>query len=123
MIGWILRKMSYGVVILMLGTIGITPGVASADGDPERGKPLFLRYCQGCHGPDGRGAAQTFMPHVNNLTKKGYIEKIPDESLFLTIAKGGAAVGKSAYMPAWETKLQKQDILDLIAHIRRLPTY
>jgi hypothetical protein len=60
---------------------------------------------------------------VRNLTKKGYIEKIPDEFLFLVIAKGGAAVGKSGYMPAWESVLEKQDILDLIAHIRRLPTY
>ena len=41
-----------------------------ADGDRARGEKLYLRYCQGCHGVDGRGGAQTFMPHVGNLTKK-----------------------------------------------------
>ena len=38
-------------------------------GDPERGETLYLRYCRGCHGEDGRGDALVFMPHVNNLTK------------------------------------------------------
>lgn len=117
------RGMLYGVLILMLSVAWSIPKAESAEGDPERGKTLFLRYCKGCHGVDGRGGAHTFMPHVGNLTKKGYIDKIPDEFLFLVIAKGGTAVGKSAYMPAWESVLKKQDILDVIAHIRSLPTY
>ena len=37
------------------------------------------------------------------LTKKGYIENIPDDFLILVISKGGVAVGKSGYMPAWES--------------------
>ncbi|HWP48898.1 MAG TPA: c-type cytochrome [Candidatus Limnocylindrales bacterium] len=118
------------MVAFVLMIAGIMPHVISAAegnppaaGDPEHGKALFLRYCQGCHGPDGRGGAQTFMPHVDNLTRKGYIEKLSDEYLFQVISKGGAAMGKSAYMPAWEKVLQRQDILDVIAHIRKLPTY
>jgi hypothetical protein len=63
------------------------------------------------------------MPHVGALTKKGYIENIPDDFLVLVISKGGVAVGKSGYMPAWESTLDRQDILDVIAHIRSLPTY
>jgi mono/diheme cytochrome c family protein len=122
-IGKILRRIGYGIVVLMLWTIGIVPGVRAADGDLERGKAFFLKYCQGCHGEDGRGAAKTFMPYVNNLTRKGYIENLPDEYLFFVISKGGAAAGKSGYMPAWETVLQKQSILDVIAYIRKLPTY
>jgi hypothetical protein len=43
--------------------------------------------------------------------------------LVLVISKGGVAVGKSGYMPAWESTLDRQDILDVIAHIRSLPTY
>ena len=119
----ILTRTGYGFMVLVLLIAGMTPRATSADGDPEHGKALFLKYCQGCHGPDGRGAAQTFMPHVDNLTRKGYIEKLADEYLYVVIAKGGAAVGKSGYMPAWEQRLQKQDIIDLIAFIRRLPTY
>jgi mono/diheme cytochrome c family protein len=93
------------------------------EGDAERGERLYLRYCRGCHGEKGRGAAHTFMPHVGNLTKKGYIERLPDGYLYTVIAEGGQAVGKSSYMPAWKTKLSEDDIKNIIAHIRTLPTY
>lgn len=92
-------------------------------GDQERGAALYKRYCRGCHGADGRGGAHTFMPHVANLTRKGYIDLLPDSYLFEVIAEGGKAVGKSAYMPAWKSKLSEQDIADIIAFIRSLPTY
>jgi mono/diheme cytochrome c family protein len=93
------------------------------DGDAANGAKLYKRYCRGCHGEDGRGGAHTFMPHIENLTKKDYIEFIPDGFLFTVIAEGGVAVGKSSYMPAWKTALSEQDIKDVIAHIRTLPTY
>jgi mono/diheme cytochrome c family protein len=63
------------------------------------------------------------MPHIENLTKKDYIELIPDSYLYEVIADGGEAVGKSAYMPAWKVKLDDQDIKDIIAHVRSMPTY
>jgi mono/diheme cytochrome c family protein len=93
------------------------------DGDAARGATLYQRYCRGCHGEDGRGGAHTFMPHIGNLTKKDYIEFIPDGFLFTVIAEGGVAVGKSGYMPAWRGTLSEQDIKDVIAFIRTLPTY
>jgi cytochrome c553 len=37
-----------------------------AGGDAEHGNSLFQTYCAGCHGPDGRGGAHTFMPHVDS---------------------------------------------------------
>ena len=93
------------------------------DGDAANGAPLYKRYCSGCHGADGRGGAHTFMPHIGNLTKKDYIEFIPDGFLFTVIAEGGVAVGKSGYMPAWRGTLSEQDIKAVIAFIRTLPTY
>jgi mono/diheme cytochrome c family protein len=93
------------------------------DGEPAHGARLYRQYCRGCHGPDGRGGAHTFMPHIGKLTQKDYIEFIPDSFLYTVIAEGGEAVGKSAFMPAWKTKLSEQDIKDIIAHIRTLPTY
>ena len=94
-----------------------------ADGDAGRGAKMYKRYCRGCHGADGRGGAHTFMPHIENLTKKGYIELLPDSFLFQVIAEGGPAVGKSSYMPAWEGTLSEQDIKDVVVYIRTLPTY
>ena len=92
-------------------------------GDAEHGNQLFQRYCSGCHGPDGRGEAKTFMPHVPNLTTKDYIEFLPDGFLYTVIMEGGAAVGKSGFMPSWKSTLSDQDIKDVIAFIRSLPTY
>jgi mono/diheme cytochrome c family protein len=77
-----------------------------------------LQYCQGCHGPDGKGGGKGFMPHVGPLARKGYIETMPDEYLAAVIAEGGLAVGKSAYMPSWKTTLTQEDIADVIAFIR-----
>ena len=93
------------------------------DGDAARGATLYQRYCRGCHGEDGRGGAHTFMPHIQNITRKDYIEFLPDGFLFTVITEGGAAVGKSGYMPAWRGTLSEQDIKDVIAFIRTLPTY
>ena len=93
------------------------------DGNAEDGARLYKRYCSGCHGADGRGGAHTFMPHIQHLTRKDYIEFIPDGFLFTVIAEGGVAVGKSGYMPAWRGTLSEQDIKDVIAFIRTLPTY
>ena len=74
-------------------------------GDPDRGEGLYKRYCRGCHGEEGRGDGLVFMPHVNNLTKKGYIDQLPDTYLQLAIRKGGPGIGKSSYMPAFEGTL------------------
>lgn len=93
------------------------------DGDAARGEDMYLQFCRGCHGEDGRGGAHTFMPHIENLTKKEHIEVLPDSHLFVVIAEGGPAVGLSRYMPAWKSKLSADDIKDIIAHIRSLPTY
>ena len=93
------------------------------DGDALRGAKMYQRYCRGCHGEDGRGGAHTFMPHIGTLTRKDYIEFLPDSYLFTVIAEGGAAVGKSSYMPAWQAKLSEQDIKDIIAHVRTLPLH
>jgi mono/diheme cytochrome c family protein len=93
------------------------------EGDAKAGGKLYKRYCRGCHGEDGRGGAHTFMPHIGNLTKKGYIELLPDSFLYMAIADGGEAIGKSAYMPAWNVKLGDREIKDIIAHIRAMPTF
>jgi mono/diheme cytochrome c family protein len=91
---------------------------AIAGGDARHGQAIFLQYCQGCHGPDGRGGGKGFMPHVGPLARKGYIETLPDEYLADVIAEGGAAAGKSAFMPSWKTTLSQQDIADVVAFIR-----
>jgi mono/diheme cytochrome c family protein len=96
----------------------LTATDAFATGDKAHGEELYLRYCQGCHGPDGRGGGKAFMPHVGPLAKKGYIDLIDDDTLTLVIKEGGAAVGKSGYMPSWKDTLPDPAIADIIAYIR-----
>jgi mono/diheme cytochrome c family protein len=93
---------------------------ALAGGDAQHGKAIFLQDCQGCHGPDGKGGGKGFMPHVGPLARKGYIETLPDDYLADVIAEGGAAAGKSAFMPSWKNTLSPQDIADVVAFIRTL---
>jgi len=112
------RVLLHVVTALSLGT-----SVTFAGGDAEQGKLAFDKLCAGCHGADGRGGAHTFMPHVDTLTKRDYIEQVPDEYLALVIMEGGIAVGKSSYMPSWKSKLEDADVQHLIAFIRSLPSY
>jgi cytochrome c oxidase cbb3-type subunit III len=108
--------MLYGLGIAIRTSLVAVP--AFADGDAQHGQALFLRYCQGCHGPDGNGAGKGFMPHIGPLARKGYIDQLPDEYLATVIKEGGAATGKSGFMPSWKTTLTEQDIVDVIAFIR-----
>ena len=130
------RAMRASFVVALGAAIGLGAGALMAtgaraqedverftDGDAANGAKVYKRYCRGCHGEDGRGGAHTFQPHIQNLTQKDYIEFIPDGFLFTVIAEGGVAVGKSGYMPAWRSTLSEQDIKDVIAFIRSLPTY
>jgi mono/diheme cytochrome c family protein len=129
-----MRSITIGAILLAL-TLGTPPARAAgeknagedverfATGDSANGAGLYKRYCRGCHGEDGRGGAHTFMPHVGNLTRKDYIEFVPDSFLYQVIAEGGEAVGKNAYMPAWDGTLTADEIKDVIAYIRSLPTY
>ncbi len=109
-------------LVALAGALGIAPSNVAA-ADRERGQGLFVKHCSGCHGPEGRGAAKTFMPHVDTLTRKGYIDLLPDEYIVTVIAEGGPVVGKSGYMPAWSSVLSDQDIQDIVMFIRSLTLY
>lgn len=93
----------------------------AVQGNAQNGSELFSRYCRGCHGEGGRGDGMVFMPKVPNLTKKGYIDQLPDSYLLLAISKGGPGIGKSNYMPAFEGTLQPEQMADIISYIRSLP--
>lgn len=107
---------------LLLACLTFTPAMAIA-GDAASGAKVYKRYCRGCHGKDGRGGAHTFMPHIHNLTKKGYIDLKPDEVLAAIILEGGEPYGMSSYMPAWQGTLSDQQIDDVISFIRTLPLH
>ena len=109
-----------GVASALLGSAALAPAETKRAAEVDKGQELFLRYCSGCHGEDGRGEAKTFRPNVGNLAVKELMDQLPDEYLFTVIKNGGAAVGKNAAMPAWKKQLGDQEIWAIVAFVRTL---
>jgi len=105
---------------MLLAAHAATAQNGATAGNTSNGREIFLRYCSGCHGEDGRGEAKTFRPNVGNLAIKQLMDELSDEYLFVVIQKGGAAVGKNAAMPAWNAQLGDDEIRDVVAFVRTL---
>jgi mono/diheme cytochrome c family protein len=87
------------------------------------GRKLYSAYCSPCHGELGKGDGQgaRLLPvKPADHTNGALMNKHTDKYLFDLIAKGGSAVGKSPYMPAWGGQLKEQEIRALIRYIRSL---
>jgi mono/diheme cytochrome c family protein len=108
------------IAVLAIG--GYLSANAAGKGDPAKGKEKFNQICASCHGEKGHGdgpAAAALNPKPRNLSDAKYVSAISDEQLFKTIKEGGAAVGKSALMPAWGSVLNDSDIWNVIAYVRK----
>lgn len=80
----------------------------------ETGEALFKGKCGMCHGPDGAG--KTMMGEKLKIPdlQSADVQKKTDDDLKTTIIKG------KNKMPAYETKLSKEQVDKLVAHIRDL---
>lgn len=91
--------------------------------DQAEGKKLYATYCSSCHGENGKGdgpASKAFAVHPGDHTNGAIMNKDSDEFLSEIISKGGGAVGKSTFMPAWGNTLNEKQISALIAYIRSI---
>jgi len=86
-------------------------------------RPLYVKWCSGCHGPSGAGDGPNarYLP-VPPAAHRDAIAmgKRPDDSLYDAIAGGGAIMGKSPRMPAFAGSLTPAEIRSLVAYIRTL---
>ena len=87
------------------------------------GTALYLRWCAACHGAKGLGDG----PNARSLPIKPSahadtraMSKRPDDSLYDTIAGGGAIMNRSPRMPAFGATLAPAEIRSLVGHIRSL---
>ena len=97
-------------------------GWAQAQSAAE-GQKLYTTYCSSCHGDKGRGdgAAGKALPvKPADHTDGKLMNSLSDEFLVNIIAKGGTAVGKSAFMPGWGGVLKENQLQDLIAYVRSI---
>ncbi len=99
-------------------------GVAQADNrikgvdfyQDVRGSIVYKTYCILCHGvkADGSGrAAGNYNPRPANLT----ISAATDSYKEAIIRKGGAAMGRSEFMPPWGLELSDEQIKDVVFYL------
>jgi mono/diheme cytochrome c family protein len=91
----------------------------SVDAATFRGGLVFANYCVTCHGmnADGNGrAARLYNPKPANLR----MSDKNDAYFGLIVRKGGAALGRSEFMPAWDAELTNEQITDLVAYLRSI---
>ena len=90
-------------------------GPKAMNGDAERGKTLFVRYCIGCHGPEGGGDGYRLLrgPDPANLTSPS-TKKKSDAILLKTIHDG------KPNMPPWKVRLSGKESSAVLAYVRTL---
>jgi mono/diheme cytochrome c family protein len=113
------------VLALALGGLGLfAGGLAWVLNDPRppagasRGERLYVAYCAGCHGIDGRGSwrAALFLIRPGDLT---VVANHPDQYVFDIIKHGGASIGRPG-MPAFGAQLSDDDIRALVEYVDTL---
>jgi mono/diheme cytochrome c family protein len=85
------------------------------------GEELFKTRCAPCHGDHGKGdgpGAAALNPKPRNYTDVAWQDKVSDEDIKKTILYGGAAVGKSAAMPANPDLEDKPELDALVKKVR-----
>ena len=106
-------------VIAVLGWWLATTASGAMAGEPNlsRGKQVYEKYCQACHGLQGRGDGATqFNPPVADLTSSDVLLK-PDSRLLRSIHDGRT----NTAMDAWKSTLSDDAMRDVLAYILRFP--
>jgi mono/diheme cytochrome c family protein len=112
------RTWLYPILGLVIG-VGwgyVSPVLAA--GDPEKGRPIYEKYCLLCHGPQGMGdgpQGKLMNPPAANFKSPESRNK-SDMVLLKTIQEGHS---KTA-MSGWENELNKKQMMDVLSYIRKL---
>lgn len=99
------------------------PETVPPSATPANGAALYARWCASCHGAQGGGDGPNarFLPVRPAVHRDGRVfSRRSDDQLFDAIAAGGAAMGRSARMPAFGASLAPLELRALVAHIRAL---
>lgn len=91
--------------------------------DQAEGKKLYVTYCATCHGESGKGdgsAGLSLPVRPADHTNGAVMNQLSDTFLMDIISKGGGAVGKSTFMPAWGGALNEKQIRDIVSYVRSI---
>ena len=102
----------------------LSAGTAGAQDAAHAGKPVYDKWCAGCHGVDGKGggpAAAYMLPRPRDFTQALYQIRttksgsLPtDEDMMRVIDDGMPGTA----MPGWRTSLSDQERRDLVAYLK-----
>ncbi len=110
-------------IVLAISMVLFPVEIFSAEGDAAAGRKIYKMNCSPCHGEKGKGdgvGARLLPVKPADHSDGNVMNNRSDKYLSKIISKGGSAVGKSTYMPAWGGRFSDRQIRDLIAHIRTL---
>jgi mono/diheme cytochrome c family protein len=84
---------------------------AKSTGDAQRGEGVYATFCQGCHGPGGRGG-----PKGSNITNGSFLALVSDQGLRTAVIAGRPELGA----PDWRgdvpgKPMSEQDVTDVVA--------
>jgi mono/diheme cytochrome c family protein len=115
--GQIVIKVVMGLAAVAVGSQLAIAAPRAADSprtDHAKGRRIFIQYCAGCHGSEGKGDGYRLLgPEPANLTKPMTKTK-SDAALLQTIHEG------KPNMPAWKVRLSEHDSRAVLAYIRTL---
>jgi caa(3)-type oxidase subunit IV len=83
----------------------------------------YATTCATCHGAAGAGdgpLAANLTPKPANFTDPAFWSSRKDAELLKAIREGGAAVGKSAMMPAWGSMFDEAKATTLVTYLHTL---
>jgi len=114
-----MKTASLTLALIIVGTVvGNSYGQNQAEG-----KKLYTNFCSACHGDTGKGdgpSGSALPARPADHTNGAVMNQLNDKSLVDVITKGGSAVGKSSFMPAWGSSFNDKQIRDMVAYIRGL---
>jgi mono/diheme cytochrome c family protein len=101
-------------LVLSAGAIGLILFLGFPASAQETGESLFKAKCAMCHGPDGAG--KTAMGQTLKIPdlQSAEVQKRSDAELAEVVTKG------KNKMPAYDGKLSKEQITQLVGFIREL---
>jgi len=93
---------------------GASPSPAKAQAQAPAGNELYQKFCQACHGADGRGTAmKQTMPAIPDFTSTAWHDTRNNVELLISILDG-----KGTLMPAFNDRVTEDQARDLVSLTR-----
>lgn len=109
-----MRQSLIRVLFLSMVTVGLIALCAKSSQAQSAGETLFKSKCAACHGPDGKGEVPMGKKLGAHDLNSAEVQKQSDAQLTEVVTKG------KNKMPAYEGKLSKEQIAELVAYIREI---